>query len=186
MMGTLLHWDTSLFHWINDGWSNPVFDLIFPALRNKYLWLPLYVLVIGWIIFNHQLRQTFFILGCLALSIFASDTISSKLIKDQVHRSRPCQTLYMNPPVIERVKCGSGFSFTSSHAANHFCAAAFFISVFGKYMRRWKHWWWVWASLVSIAQVYVGLHYPLDVLGGAVLGIIVGMSMGRFCYRKIN
>ena len=121
----------------------------------------------------------------LALSIFASDTISSRLIKSQVQRSRPCQVMNMDPVVIERVSCGSGFSFPSSHAANHFCMAAFMISLFGKEMRRWKYWWWVWAAMISLAQVYVGIHYPLDILGGAILGIIVGMSMGRYCHQKI-
>jgi undecaprenyl-diphosphatase len=53
-------------------------------------------------------------------------------------------------------------------------------------MRRWKYWWWIWAGLIAIAQVYVGIHYPLDILGGALLGIIVGMSMGKYCYRKIS
>ena len=186
MIGTLLHWDTALFHWINHDWSNIVFDIIFPAIRNKYFWLPLYLFVISWIFFNHHVRGVLYILTFLALSIFASDTISSKLIKYQVQRPRPCHVLYMEPPVIERVKCGSGFSFTSSHAANHFCIAAFIVTVFGKYMRRWKHWWWIWAGLISLAQVYVGIHYPSDILGGAILGLIIGWSMGRLCYQKIN
>jgi len=186
MMETLLHWDTALFHWINSGWSNAALDVIFPAIRNKYFWLPLYVLVIFWIIINHHIRKVLLILSLLGLSIFASDTISSKLIKFQVQRPRPCHILNMDPVVIERVQCGSGYSFPSSHAANHFCLAAFITSIFGDYMRRWKFTWWIWASLIAIAQVYVGIHYPLDILGGAVLGIIVGMSMGKFCYRKIS
>ena len=186
MMETLLHWDTALFHWINSGWSNAALDVIFPAIRNKYFWLPLYVLVIFWIIINHHIRKVLLILSLLGLSIFASDTISSKLIKFQVQRPRPCHILNMDPVVIERVQCGSGYSFPSSHAANHFCLAAFITSIFGDYMRRWKFVWWIWASLIAIAQVYVGIHYPLDILGGAVLGIIVGMSMGKFCYRKIS
>ena len=185
MMDTLIHWDTALFHWINHDWSNPVFDIVFPAIRNKYFWLPLYMLVFFWIVFNHHVRGALLILFFLALSIFASDTISSRLIKNQVQRPRPCHMLAMDPPVIERVNCGSGYSFPSSHAANHFCFAAFFISVFGHYMRRWKHWWWVWAALISIAQVYVGIHYPSDILGGALLGMIIGMSMGRFCLRRL-
>jgi undecaprenyl-diphosphatase len=91
----------------------------------------------------------------------------------------------MHPPVIERVNCGSGYSFPSSHAANHFCFAAFFITVFGDYMRHWKIGWWIWALLISIAQIYVGIHYPLDILGGALLGLIVGISMGRVCKHII-
>jgi undecaprenyl-diphosphatase len=185
-MESILQWDTAIMHWINDGWSNALFDFVFPLLRNKFFWLPLYVLCVSWIIYNHRVRHVFLILFFLGLSIFASDTISSKLIKYQVGRIRPCQELSMDPPVIIRVKCGSGLSFPSSHAANHFCVSAFFISIFGSLMGRWKYLWWLWAALISLAQVYVGLHYPLDILGGAVLGCIVGISMGRLCYYKLH
>lgn len=186
MMETLLHWDTNLFHWINNGWSNPVFDFIFPAIRNKFFWLPLYVLAFCWIMFNHHIRGALLIIFFLGLSVFVSDTISSKLIKNQVERPRPCHMLYLAPPVIERTECGSGYSFPSSHATNHFSLAAFFIAVFGEYMRRWKYWWWVWAAVISIAQVYVGLHYPIDILAGAILGIIIGTSMGKICHKRIH
>jgi membrane-associated phospholipid phosphatase len=185
MMEALLRWDTAAMHWINHGWSHPVLDFIFPVLRNKYFWIPLYVLCISWIIYNHKVRHVLMILLFLGLSIFAADTISSQLIKYEVQRPRPCQVMNMDPPVIERVVCGSGYSFTSSHAANHFCIAAFFISIFGVLMDRWKYVWWIWAAIISIAQVYVGLHYPLDIIGGALLGIIVGISMGRFCFHKL-
>lgn len=92
----------------------------------------------------------------------------------------------MHPPVIVRVNCGSGFSFPSAHAANHFCLAAFLLSIFGYFLGRWKYMWWLWAILISLAQVYVGVHYPLDILGGAILGIIVGTSMGKFCYYRLQ
>lgn len=186
MMQTLVQWDTALFHWINSGWSNPVFDLLFTAVRIKYLWIPLYVLCLSWIVFNSTVRQSAWIIFFVTASIFASDTISSKLIKYQVQRPRPCQEKQMEPPVIQRVSCGSGYSFTSSHATNHFCLAAFLVTVFGGYMKRWKYWWWVWAAMISIAQVYVGLHYPLDVIGGGLLGSIIGMSMGTLCRHRIK
>jgi undecaprenyl-diphosphatase len=161
-------------------------DLILTAARNKYLWIPLYVLCLTWILFNLSLKHSGYVFFFIAVSIFASDTISSKLIKYQVQRPRPCHEQQMDPPVIQRVSCGSGYSFTSSHATNHFCIAAFFVTVFGAYMRRWKHLWWVWASVISIAQVYVGLHYPLDILGGAMLGTIIGISMGVICRHQIK
>ena len=186
MMEAILQLDTALFHWINDGWSNPVLDLILPAVRNKYLWIPLYVFCLSWILFNLSLKQSGYVIFFVIVSIFASDTISSKFIKYQVQRPRPCHEQQMDPPVIQRVSCGSGYSFTSSHAANHFCIAAFFVTVFGAYMRKWKHLWWVWASLVALAQVYVGLHYPLDILGGGLLGTIIGISMGVMCRHLIK
>jgi undecaprenyl-diphosphatase len=186
MMETILQWDTALMHWINSGWSNPVLDVLFPAIRNKFVWVPLYILCLSWMMFNLTGRQLTYTFLFIAISIFASDNISSKLIKDQVQRPRPCQVHQMDPPVIARIGCGSGYSFTSSHASNHFCMAAFLVAVFGSYMRGWKYGWWVWASLISIAQVYVGVHYPLDVFIGAMLGIVIGSSMGIFCRYKIR
>jgi len=176
MMQTVLQWDTALMHWINSGWSNPIFDWLMPAVRNKYLWLPLYIFSATWVIFNFTRKQCLVAILFAILAVFASDTISSKLIKNNVQRPRPCQVSSLG--VIQRVSCGSGFSFTSSHAANHFCAAALIVTVFGHFMGKWRHLWWLWASLVGIAQIYVGVHYPLDILGGAILGIIIGLSMG--------
>jgi undecaprenyl-diphosphatase len=181
MMASLLQWDTSMMHWVNHGWSNPFFDFLFPLLRNKYFWMPLYTFCIAWIIFNFNTKQSLFALLFISLSIFAADTISSKLIKDQVQRPRPCHVENIHPPVVLRVSCGSGYSFTSSHAANHFAIAAFMVTVFGYFMRKWKYIWWLWATLISLAQVYVGVHYPLDIIGGGVLGVIIGASMGMLC-----
>lgn len=186
MMQTILQWDTAAFQWINHGWSNPFFDIILPAARNKYLWIPLYVLCLSWIFFNLKAKQSLYAVLFITISIFASDTISSKFIKYQVERPRPCREITMEPAAIQRVSCGSGYSFTSSHAANHFCIAAFLITVFGYYMKRWKYLWWVWAAMISLAQVYVGVHYPLDVIGGGLLGIIIGMSTGVLCKQRIK
>lgn len=174
-----MSWDFRGFHFINRGMSSDFLDFILPLFRNKVFWIPLYTFVISWIAFNFPLKKTLIILSCAFLSIFGSDTISSKLIKYEVKRLRPCQEVMLEPPAIARVSCGSGYSFTSSHAANHFCLAAFIIVVFGKYMRGWKHLWWLWAASISIAQVYVGVHYPLDILGGGVLGIVIGFSLGK-------
>ena len=186
MIEALLQWDTALMHWINYNWSDPLLDFLFPLFRNRYFWLPLYVLCVSWIIYNHHVQHVFMILLFMGLSIFAADTISSQLIKYHFKRPRPCHVMNMEPPVIERARCGNGYSFTSSHAANHFCIAAFFISIFGKYLRKWKYLWWFWALIISIAQVYVGLHYPLDIFGGALLGLIVGTSMGVFCKHRVD
>lgn len=181
MMETILQWDTTLMRWINQGWSNSFLDMLMPAIRNKYFWIPLYIFCISWILFNLTLRRSIYTLVFMAIAIFASDTISSKLIKYQVQRPRPCHEQKFDPPINLLVSCGSGYSFPSSHAANHFCLAGFFVTLLGSFMRRWRYLWWCWAALISIAQVYVGLHYPLDIIGGGVLGAIVGISMGVIC-----
>src|SRR5690606_38723202 len=141
---------------------------------------------ISWIAYRLPWRATGVILGFVAVSIFASDTISSKLIKYEVRRPRPCQELTLEPAAITRVSCGSGYSFTSSHAANHFCLAAFLVVVFRTAFGRWRHLWWVWAAWVGLAQVYAGVHYPWDIAGGAVVGLIIGSSMGILCLHLLR
>lgn len=185
-METLLQWDTTLFHWINQGWSHPVLDVLMPFARNKIAWVPLYAFCVMWIIFNFPVRNTAYIFVFVAASITAADTISSKLIKYQVMRPRPCHEQLMDPPIVQRVRCGGGYSFTSSHAANHFCLAAFLVTLFGPVMKRWKHLWWLWAAWISLAQVYVGLHYPLDILCGGLLGAMIGLSFGLLCKRMLK
>lgn len=107
-----------------------------------------------------------------------ADFTSSSLIKKSVQRVRPCNDIEFKENVNTRVRCGSGYSFTSSHATNHFAMASFLIMVF---YRRWNHILWIgilWAAMISLAQVYVGVHYPLDVIAGAILGSSIGYIVG--------
>jgi undecaprenyl-diphosphatase len=67
-----------------------------------------------------------------------------------------------------------GFSFTSSHATNHFGVATFLFVTLGRFFGSWKYLIFIWAALICYAQVYVGVHYPLDVLFGALLGFAIG------------
>ncbi len=170
-MDWLLDWDKSLFYWINQGWSNSVFDYILPILRNKYTWIPLYLAIIVFILFNFKQKIGWYLLFAL-LTIALSDNLSSRIIKPKVKRERPCQ-IYQDVNLL--VRCGSGYSFTSSHATNHFAIGTFFMLSLGFIMGRWKYLFLFWAALVSIAQVYVGVHYPLDILAGAGVGVLCGL-----------
>jgi undecaprenyl-diphosphatase len=125
----------------------------------------------------------------LVLNFGVTDIVSSSVIKPLVERPRPCHGETMNLDVRLLVDCGSGFSFTSSHATNHFGLAFFLIFTLGK---RWKYIiapLIVWAVIVAYAQVYVGVHYPLDVLSGALLGICIAFmlsEMYKFTIRKLE
>src|SRR5690606_10933676 len=82
-----------------------------------------------------------------------------------------------------RARCGSGYSFNSSHATNHFALAFFWIVLF---KRKWKHTVWLaflWAISISFSQIYVGVHYPLDIVFGALIGTIIGLSTGYLFKR---
>ncbi len=167
----LISWDIKAFEFINITLSNAFFDAVLPWLREPLFWVPLYIFILGFVFFNVGSKAYWFVIF-LILTASSSDLISSRPVKNTIKRLRPCNTEYVK--VIERVTCGSGYSFTSSHAANHFAVATFLVMTLGQHFRKIKPWCWAWASLIGLSQVYVGVHFPLDIFGGALLGIILG------------
>ncbi len=172
-MEQILHWDQELFQVLNGQWQASWLDILAPLWRDKRFWIPLYFFLAGFSIWKFRLRGVWFILA-LALTAGVSDTLSSRVVKPAVVRLRPCNDPELKSEVRLLVHCGSGYSFTSSHAANHFAFAAFVFCTLGFLHRRARWLWWIWAASIAYAQVYVGVHYPADIAGGAVLGMAVG------------
>ena len=82
--------------------------------------------------------------------------------------------------------CSGGLSFPSSHATNHFGAAVFIYCTLKKYLGNWSYLFFLWAASICYAQVYVGVHYPTDVLGGAIIGSIIGYIVALIYNKKIG
>ena len=179
-MENILEIDKILFTLINTGCSNSFLDSFLVPFRHKLFWIPLYLFIITFLFVNFKNKLRFILLGFLMLLII-SDTVSSRLIKKTIKRTRPCNTEEL--AVINRVHCGAGYSFTSSHATNHFALASYLFLLFG--FSKYRFLFYVWASLIAFAQVYVGVHYPLDVICGALIGIIIGYLV-YLCYLKIT
>ncbi len=169
----LQHWDTDVFRFINGSMSNPVLDAVLPFFREKWFWAPLYLFVVAFAIFNYSKKGWVIILGLVA-AVGLADFTSSTLIKKNVQRLRPCNDPALSEQVILRTSCGSGYSFTSSHAANHFAAAVFLMGVFGGLARWVRPAALLWATVIAVSQVYVGVHYPGDIICGALLGMAIG------------
>ena len=167
----IIQWDITLFEWINNNLSSDLLDFILPWMREPLFWVPMYAFIIAFVFFNFGQKAYWFVLF-LALTVGSSDMISSRVIKKSIKRLRPCNTEYVQ--VIERVQCGSGYSFTSNHAANHFAVATFLVLTLGQKFRKIRPWLWAWASIVAFSQVYVGVHFPLDIIVGGILGILIG------------
>ncbi len=172
-MTELLHFDEQLFHLINSGWHNPFFDVVMPFLRNKYVWMPFYLFLFAFLLINFKKNGLFIVLA-LALTIGMADVTSSHLIKKNVKRLRPCKVIERPSDLHLLVPCGSGYSFPSSHAANHFAIAIFLSLTLGKMFRWIRLPLLLWALSISLAQVYVGVHFPLDITAGALLGSLIG------------
>lgn len=183
-MNELLQLDTALFLKIHQGLSNSFFDWIMPLLRNRFFWIPLYLFIVVFCIRQYKKTGIYIIAGIL-LTFALGDTISAKIIKPYVGRYRPCKEVTLQGKIIPRVKCTNGKSFPSAHATNHFAIAVFLICVF---YRKWKPILpigLIWAASISFAQVYVGVHYPIDVTFGAILGISIGLFTS-FIYKKVK
>ena len=178
----LLHLDQQLFYFINHDMSNGAFDLLMPVLRNRLVWIPLYVFIFVFCIWRYK-KRGIMIIALLALTFGLADFGSATIIKSLFKRIRPCNTPALDSSIIERVDCGTGYSFPSSHASDHFAIAVFLSIVF------YKRYPWVlpacllWAALISFAQVYVGVHYPADVVVGAVYGSLVGWLFGWIFFK---
>ncbi len=173
MIETLIDIDKQLFHVINEGMANPVLDAICPILRNKLTWIPAYI-IIAYLFFRTYGLKAITLAAMAVVTIVLCDQISASLIKPYFHRLRPCNEVLMQARAL--VPCGGGYSFVSSHAANHFGLATFIAFVVPPWQhKRWAAIVFPWAILVAFSQVYVGVHYPADVFAGAVLGILIGL-----------
>lgn len=179
----LIDLDQQVFHTINTSWSNLVGDYVLPLMRNRLFWVPLYVFVLGGIILYYK-RKAWIVMVGLAITIGISDALSSRVIKPYVKRPRPCHWV-QRMEVQVRVGCGSGYSFPSSHATNHFAMALFMSGLIG-FKRKLSIAWLTWAALIGYAQIYVGVHYPLDVIMGAMLGSIIGIRGVRWVQYFLN
>ncbi len=178
LLGRLIEWDQWLFQKINSGCSNSFFDAFMPYMRNSLIWSPLYLFLLVFVILNFKTKGIWWAVFFLS-TVALTDMTGTFAFKHVFDRLRPCS----DPAFIEHVrlvvaKCAGGNSFISNHAANHFAMSVFFITSFRKILGKWTWLVLIWAPLIAFAQVYVGVHYPLDVIAGAILGSLYGMLTG--------
>jgi len=159
--------DVSVFYFFNHYLHNSVLDVVMVFVtRTDTLHFRIFYGVVWLALMVKGGRRGRTVALLLIPVIAASDQLSSSVIKHLVNRMRPCFTL---PDVDLLVRCGSGLSFPSSHAVNNFAAA----TLLSFYYRRWTWAFITYASLVALSRPYVGVHYPSDAVGGAVIGTLV-------------
>jgi membrane-associated phospholipid phosphatase len=181
----ILRLDYWLFHKINQIWINPFFDLVLPFMRQQEFWYFFYLFLLVFSLYNFGVKGCWWSVS-LIMTVIIADLFSSSLMKSLIWRFRPCR----DPDLADQVRvlvnyCPQSSSFTSSHACNHF-AAAWFIFITLNQTGSWRWLLFVWAFIISYAQVYVGVHFPLDILGGAILGTAIGYSISILFQKQFG
>lgn len=174
MLDRLIQFDQELFLALN-GAHNSFFDFVMYWASDKLIWVPLYLFLLLLVFIKLRWKGIFVIIAVMVL-ITLSDQISVHLFKDVFKRFRPCHEPLLDGLVhLVNGHCGGKYGFVSSHATNVFAVATFMSLFFRENYRYATLTLMIWASFVAYSRIYLGVHYPGDVLGGAVLGALLGI-----------
>jgi undecaprenyl-diphosphatase len=181
MIDFLYSLDVAVLHFINGTLATRAGDALWPLITDYDRFLPVRIVLLGvwlWLVVRGGARgRTAAIL--LIPIIFFSDKLSSAVLKELVARPRPCHDAG-GLPVVQGlhmlVDCGPGKSFPSSHAVNNFAVA----TLLSNYYSRRRGWFFAFAALVAMSRPAVGVHYPSDILGGAIIGTLVALAVIAF------
>ncbi|RMZ59811.1 phosphatase PAP2 family protein [Chryseobacterium nematophagum] len=175
--------DKKVFLYLNNLGSSP-FDQLWMLISSTWIWVPLYIIFCYLLFKNYKLRSFVFILLFIALGVTVSDQLAS-VFKYGVARLRPC-----HDPTLEHhmriVKCGGQFGFYSAHASNTFFLASYLTILLKDKIKWFPYAIFVWAIIVSYSRIYLGVHFPIDILVGVFVGSLLGVIFGALAKKVIN
>lgn len=171
----LISWDEQLFLYLNNLGS-PMFDGFWLFITNKLSWIPLYLILIYFLFSKLGTKGLLITLALAGIMIFFTDQISHYYKDILIQRFRPCY----NEDVFEQMRlvkdsCGGKYGFFSGHATNHFAIAVLIGLIFKKMGYSFVLVALIiWASMIAYSRIYIGVHFPLDVFSGSMIGILFG------------
>lgn len=162
---------------------NEFFDVVMYWVTLKYTWFPFYILLIVFLIWKYKLQGLYMVLA-IALAVALADQFTSGFMKPYFVRLRPCYEPDLHGNIHVVGGCGGKYGFASSHSANAF---GFATIVWFLLKNSYKHlgWLFVWAAAVAYSRVYVGVHYPLDIIVGGIVGFLLGFLV-YLIYRFVT
>ena len=188
MLDLILEYDHKLFLWLNNL-GNESFDWFWMLMTNKLFNFFVYSIALIYLLKKTDIKSLISMILFLSILILISDQ-TSNLFKNFFERLRPCHdeqiSSYMR---LVKDSCGGFYSFFSAHASNSFSLASFFFFVYYKIIQRKIILFFVLASLVSYSRVYIGVHYPLDIITGSIFGFFSGFILFKFwifSLKRIN
>ena len=177
MLEFLQSFDTTLFYFFNVQLANPVFDWLMPFITNKKTWYPVWAVTIILLVWKGGKRGRWAVIIAL-LAFGLAEPVVNRMLKPLIERIRPCNALEDVHLIVRRSK---GLSMPSSHAANFFAVA----TAFSYFYRKYQWLFWFLAALVAYSRVAVGVHYPFDVLAGAMVGVLCASIWLLILKKKI-
>lgn len=167
--------DTSLLKFIHTCLGCEVLDKLCPILRTKTTWIPLY-LILAYSLWKNYRRDYWKIILTTVVLVSFCDILCAQFLKNLFQRIRPCHLMEFSGWLRDFSLCSNTFSFPSCHAMNH-AALASFVSYYLNARYKWLLF--AWVLIIGFSQMYVGVHYPSDILGGMFIGWLVSLTARR-------